>query len=452
LCGALALCLGLVQGWAAQQHNCLQRTRRARMLAWAGQPLPLHPALHLHARWPRACCAHPRRGARPRRARPRRAQVSLVAGAGARRLAEVRCRAAVQLLLVQAAGEIYVAHAPRLPQARARQPAGGRGAGEHHTHAYVCSAREMLHRCESNQSFAFVRRQLVIGAQSAQPHADDRTAQSLMNCRAAVASVPPDPPLEPVGARRRRRRCSCWTRWRSWERTRAQSMLTARGAARWRSRSSWTRRSPSDTLASLHETTSEQHIKLQTGPHAQCAMCTRLARVEIADMVRPALAPGGPGDLACGIPGARRGRERVGKGSAARYMLWLGGAAQAGRGANRNPVPQVPEGKLLLDPPLLRLESEAGHAYLSLLLHLHTAGSPPLRAAAAVEARLAALCEANLAAFEARPAPPQPLALAPGRLRPCSALDARPRHQASTGLHVLPGVAVCVGEVRRDAP
>ncbi len=133
-------------------------------------------------------------------------------------------------------------------------------------------------------------------------------------------------------------------------------------------------------------------------------------------------------------------------------MLWLGGAAQAGRGANRNPVPQVPEGKLLLDPPLLRLESEAGHAYLSLLLHLHTAGSPPLRAAAAVEARLAALCEANLAAFEARPAPPQPLALAPGRLRPCSALDARPRHQASTGLHVLPGVAVCVGEVRRDAP
>jgi len=112
----------------------------------------------------------------------------------------------------------------------------------------------------------------------------------------------------------------------------------------------------------------------------------------------------------------------------------------------------VPEGKLLLDPPLLRLESEAGHAYLSLLLHLHTAGSPPLRAAAAVEARLAALCEANLAAFEARPAPPQPHALAPGRLRPCSALDARPRHQASTGLHVLPGVAVCVGEVRRDAP
>ena len=43
-------------------------------------------------------------------------QVSLAAGAGARRLAEARCRAAVQLLLVQAGGEVYVAHAPRLPQ------------------------------------------------------------------------------------------------------------------------------------------------------------------------------------------------------------------------------------------------------------------------------------------------------------------------------------------------
>ena len=43
-------------------------------------------------------------------------QVSLAAGAGARRLAEARCRAAVQLLLVQACGEVYVSHAPRLPQ------------------------------------------------------------------------------------------------------------------------------------------------------------------------------------------------------------------------------------------------------------------------------------------------------------------------------------------------
>lgn len=42
--------------------------------------------------------------------------MSLAAGAGARRLAEARCRAAVQLLLVQACGEVYVSHAPRLPQ------------------------------------------------------------------------------------------------------------------------------------------------------------------------------------------------------------------------------------------------------------------------------------------------------------------------------------------------
>ena len=60
----------------------------------------------------------------------------------------------------------------------------------------------------------------------------------------------------------------------------------------------------------------------------------------------------------------------------------------------------MPEGKALLDPPLLRLEAEAGHAYLGLLLHLHSAASPQLRAAADVEQRLAALCAANLAAFE----------------------------------------------------
>ncbi len=111
------------------------------MLAWAGQPQPLHPAPHLPAFRPRACCAHPRRGARPRRARPRRAQVSLVAGAGARRLAEARCRAAVQLLLVQAAGEIYVAHAPRLPQVRARGGLPVAGVEGSTTLALMCAAR-----------------------------------------------------------------------------------------------------------------------------------------------------------------------------------------------------------------------------------------------------------------------------------------------------------------------
>jgi brefeldin A-inhibited guanine nucleotide-exchange protein len=44
-------------------------------------------------------------------------QVSLSDGSGARRLAEARCRAAIQLLLVQASGEVYAAHSPRVPQA-----------------------------------------------------------------------------------------------------------------------------------------------------------------------------------------------------------------------------------------------------------------------------------------------------------------------------------------------
>lgn len=41
---------------------------------------------------------------------------------------------------------------------------------------------------------------------------------------------------------------------------------------------------------------------------------------------------------------------------------------------------QVPEDRLLADPPLLRLESEASHAYLSILLHVQTA-DPPLESA-----------------------------------------------------------------------
>ena len=45
--------------------------------------------------------------------------MTLSQGSGARRLAEVRCRAAIQLLLVQASGEIYAAHSQRLPQAAA---------------------------------------------------------------------------------------------------------------------------------------------------------------------------------------------------------------------------------------------------------------------------------------------------------------------------------------------
>ena len=70
----------------------------------------------VHALSHRECARMPPRSAD--RALPR--QVSLAAGAGARRLAEARCRAAVQLLLVQAGGEVYVAHAPRLPQVPTR--------------------------------------------------------------------------------------------------------------------------------------------------------------------------------------------------------------------------------------------------------------------------------------------------------------------------------------------
>ena len=45
--------------------------------------------------------------------------MTLAQGSGARRLAEVRCRAAIQLLIVQASWEIYAAHSQRLPQAGA---------------------------------------------------------------------------------------------------------------------------------------------------------------------------------------------------------------------------------------------------------------------------------------------------------------------------------------------
>lgn len=60
----------------------------------------------------------------------------------------------------------------------------------------------------------------------------------------------------------------------------------------------------------------------------------------------------------------------------------------------------MPEGKALADPPLLRLEGEACHAYLSMLLHLNTAASEPLQEAADVEKRLLQLCIGNLRCFQ----------------------------------------------------
>lgn len=64
---------------------------------------------------------------------------------------------------------------------------------------------------------------------------------------------------------------------------------------------------------------------------------------------------------------------------------------------------------MLSDPPLLRLEGEACHAYLSMLLHLNAAGSGPLRQAADVEQRLLRLCIANLECFEVGAASPHAL-------------------------------------------
>ena len=46
---------------------------------------------------------------------PRR-QVSLARGSGARRLLEARCRASIQLLLVQGSGELWAAHGQQLEQ------------------------------------------------------------------------------------------------------------------------------------------------------------------------------------------------------------------------------------------------------------------------------------------------------------------------------------------------
>ncbi len=60
---------------------------------------------------------------------------------------------------------------------------------------------------------------------------------------------------------------------------------------------------------------------------------------------------------------------------------------------------QVVEARRLADPPLLRLEREASHAYLSMLMHAR--GSlPELSAEAHVEDRLMQLCTQNLERFQ----------------------------------------------------
>ena len=66
---------------------------------------------------------------------------------------------------------------------------------------------------------------------------------------------------------------------------------------------------------------------------------------------------------------------------------------------------QVPESRWVADPPLLRVENEGAHAYLSMLLHLSGAGGGSLLDAAQVETRLLALCTANLQCFTVRALP-----------------------------------------------
>ena len=62
---------------------------------------------------------------------------------------------------------------------------------------------------------------------------------------------------------------------------------------------------------------------------------------------------------------------------------------------------QVPDNRRLADPPLMRLESEGGHAYLSILLQL-SATQTEVQQQAEVEARLVSLSLATLQRFQVR--------------------------------------------------
>ena len=61
---------------------------------------------------------------------------------------------------------------------------------------------------------------------------------------------------------------------------------------------------------------------------------------------------------------------------------------------------QVIETRRVTDPPLMRVENEAGHAYLSMLLHLSSSAGPSLQEAAGILSRLLSLCIENLKAFQ----------------------------------------------------
>lgn len=68
---------------------------------------------------------------------------------------------------------------------------------------------------------------------------------------------------------------------------------------------------------------------------------------------------------------------------------------------------QVPEGRRLADPPLMRLESEGGHAYLSMLLQLSSSQTDEQQQAD-IEARLVSLAHATLQRFQVRQAVSHP--------------------------------------------
>ena len=225
-------------------------------------------------------------------------QVTLAQGSGARRLAEVRCRAAIQLLLVQASGEIYAAHSQRLPQA---------------------GAILMLDAL----------------AEMAQ-HARDVDAD--LDMRRLLAAAQADSKV---------------------------SLLPQHDAA-----------VPYDGFLAT---------SINSAVQDKLSCLGSMAMLHLEDS------------------GRRRRLWRPGSQTCAHDALLLRNSVQLPPGADVEVAsPQVPEGKALGDPPLLRLEGEACHAYLSMLLHLNTAASEPLQEAADVERRLMQLCTANLRCFQVR--------------------------------------------------
>ena len=84
-----------------------------------------------------------------------------------------------------------------------------------------------------------------------------------------------------------------------------------------------------------------------------------------------------------------------------RKSRWAEACASSSWGApERAKHVQVPEERCLGDPPLLRLESEASHAYLSTLLDLRAGGPDVDPRVPRIDTQLTALCVANLQRFK----------------------------------------------------